>query len=330
MRRILLSFFALLSLSAESIAQTSDFESQTLLNNDTFYVNYSNPFNDAGFDDGSIHFPYVWDTAFGGSWSTGFAYSNKKNDSTSGYMNQYSAKPARGYNGSDKYAVYWAGYGEPRPVTIKYRQWFVPHGLYYTNSTYAYNSMRDGDFVAKKFGGTSGNDSDWFMVTAIGYLNGARKKDTVNFYLADFRFANNAQDYIVKDWRMVNLTPLGAVDSFKFILRSSDVGMFGMNTPAYFCLDNVTVGIPIVGLGKDLSASVAKVFPNPATDHLFVELKDASIKTASIYGMNGSLISAKDLTADKVEFNTSTFSPGMYLLKLEGPAGVASVRFIKQ
>ncbi|MEZ4953573.1 MAG: DUF4465 domain-containing protein [Saprospiraceae bacterium] len=35
---------------------------------------------------------------------------------------------------------------------------------------------------------------------------------------------------------------LGHVDSL-FTLSSSDAGVFGMNTPAYFCLDNLTLGI---------------------------------------------------------------------------------------
>ena len=33
--------------------------------------------------------------------------------------------------------------------------------------------------------------------------------------------------------------PNNLLDSVQFKLVSSDVGQFGMNTPAYFCLDNV-------------------------------------------------------------------------------------------
>ena len=237
MRKLLLLAAALFTGVAH--AQLATFENQTLIKPDTFFVNYSNPLIDAGFDDGGVHFPYVWDTTYGGAWSTGFAFSNMKDSMTSGYTNRYSAKAAEGYNGSEKYSVYWAGYGSSKGVSLTSGKRFLPQGFYVTNSTYAYNSMRDGDFVSKKFGGVSGNDSDWFKLTINGYLNGSMKSEKVTFYLADFRYPS-AVDYIVKDWRLCDLTDLGAVDSLAFSLTSSDTGAFGMNTPAYFALDDVT------------------------------------------------------------------------------------------
>jgi hypothetical protein len=41
---------------------------------------------------------------------------------------------------------------------------FNGQGVYVTNTTYAYNSMRDGDMFAKKFGGPTGNDPDWYKL----------------------------------------------------------------------------------------------------------------------------------------------------------------------
>ena len=61
----------------------------------------------------------------------------------------------------------------------------------------------------------------------------------VEFYLADYRFADNGEDYIVDTWEYIDLSSLGAVKSLEFGLSSSDVGDFGMNTPAYFALDTV-------------------------------------------------------------------------------------------
>ena len=57
-----------------------------------------------------------------------------------------------------------------------------------TNSTYAAISMRDGDSFAKKFGGGSGDDPDFFAVTFTGFEGfGATGNVTgnVKFYLAD-------------------------------------------------------------------------------------------------------------------------------------------------
>src|SRR5690606_13300086 len=107
-----------------------------------------------------------------------------------------------------------------------------------TNSTYAYYSMKDGDAFAKKFGGVTGNDPDWFKLTIKMYFQGIFN-DSVDFYLADFRFTDNSQDYIVKDWQSINLSSYGSMDSLSFELSSSDIGMWGMNTPAFFCIGGI-------------------------------------------------------------------------------------------
>ena len=62
---------------------------------------------------------------------------------------------------------------------------------------------------------------------------------TVDFYLADYRFADNSKDYIVENWEYVDLSSLGVVKSLEFSLNSSDAGVFGMNTPAYFAMDDL-------------------------------------------------------------------------------------------
>lgn len=171
-----------------------------------------------------------------GSWS-GFGYSTMRDSLTAGYLNQYSAITASGYN-SSTYAIVSA-YGNVRTVLTGNASGKLVSGFYVTNSTYAYLSMRDGDMFAKKFGGTSGTDPDWFKLTVTAYRNGALKQSFVDVYLADFRSADSTQDYILKNWQWVDLITLGEVDSLEFNLTSSDTGSFGMNTPAYFCLDNL-------------------------------------------------------------------------------------------
>jgi len=112
-------------------------------------------------------------------------------------------------------------------------------GLYVTNNNYAYYSMLNGDLYAKKFGGDSGDDPDWFLLTITGKDASGAVVDSVGFYLADYQFADNSQDYIVNTWEYFDLTELGIVKSLEFSLSSSDMGSNGMNTPGYFALDTV-------------------------------------------------------------------------------------------
>jgi hypothetical protein len=50
-----------------------------------------------------------------------------------------------------------------------------------------------------------------------------------------------ALDYIVSQWTTVDLLALGNASRLTFNLDSSDNGPFGMNTPAYFALDNLSM-----------------------------------------------------------------------------------------
>lgn len=182
---------------------------------------------------GGVTFSNRFDNGFQ-YWSGGFAVSNQRNDTTAGYTNMYAAATASGFN-SQNYAVGQGGAKVKMPGTKNVS------GVYVTNSTYAYQSMKQGDQFAKKFGGATGNDPDYFKLEVTGYSNGSLKDTSVVFMLADFRFADNMQDYIVKQWTWVDLTALKDADSLVFKLASSDTGQFGMNTPAYFAIDNFSV-----------------------------------------------------------------------------------------
>jgi len=69
---------------------------------------------------------------------------------------------------------------------------------------------------------------------------------TVDFYLADYRFDNNSEDYIIDNWTWVDLSLLGDVVGLEFSIDSSDKEAFGINTPAYFAMDNLNA-VPIPG-----------------------------------------------------------------------------------
>lgn len=171
------------------------------------------------------------------SWA-GFGYSNQTDATTPGYDNQFSAIAGGGVEGSSNYGVaYVDSFSEVYP-TISLPSTSHIQGLYVTNTSYAGLSMRDGDWTAKKFGGATGNDPDFFLLTATGTKNG-QTTGTANFYLADYRFSDNSKDYIVTDWRWFDLTGLGGATAVSFSLTSSDNGNWGMNTPAYFAIDNV-------------------------------------------------------------------------------------------
>jgi hypothetical protein len=172
----------------------------------------------------------------------GWAVSNHTDTTTPGFGNQFSAYPGSGAAGSSNYGV---AYTDSATITLPFATTVI--GGDFTNTTYPTLSMQQGDSFAKKFGGVSGDDPDFFNITIEGWLDNAFV-DSVIFDLADYT-GPSLDDYIVTDWTYVDLSGLGTVDQLRFTFASSDVGSFGINTPTYFAMDNLAyVPEPSTGL----------------------------------------------------------------------------------
>jgi hypothetical protein len=112
--------------------------------------------------------------------------------------------------------------------------------------------MLNGDQFAKKFGGESGNDPDFFKLTIEGEDASNNSVGTVDFYLADYRFADNSKDYIVDSWERVDLSSLKGATELSLEFTSSDNDpQFGLNTPAYAAIDNLVLNSSKSAQGKD-------------------------------------------------------------------------------
>ena len=185
----------------------------------------------------SVLYNSAWDFW---SWS-GTAISQFNDVTTSGSANQLSAsyKDATtgfgGYGGSKTFAVVF----DDGNITFDdgATEGTFDH-FWVTNNTYAALSMKDGDQFAKQF---SYADQDWFKLVITAFdKNDNPTGTTIEFYLADFRTATSPG--IITEWTKVNLLPLGNnVHKVTFTFDSSDVGMWGMNTPGYFCFDNLAI-----------------------------------------------------------------------------------------
>ena len=198
----------------------------------------NNTTNSQGWSNSGVHFSnsYTFDSQNNFSYWSGVSYSRVNAGNVSGYENQYASKPGPGSEGSEHYAILDNSFSGDAVVTFGAQVQLSSIDI--SNTAYTYFSMRDGDQFSKKFGGDSGNDADFFKLEIQGF-RGSASTGTVEFFLADYRFENNSQDYIVDAWNRVNVSNLGAIDSLKFALSSSDNGQFGMNTPAYFAMDRI-------------------------------------------------------------------------------------------
>jgi hypothetical protein len=227
-------------------------------------------------------------SSFGDYWS-GWAYSKKQDTTSVDYStNDISAIAGIGQNNSDAYGVAYVNAFSPERNRITFVEKVLIDNAYFTNTTIAYRSMQNGDFVAKKFGGATGNDPDFYRLDITGWNNGAPIADTIRFYLADFRDTNNANDYIINNWTNVNLTSLGLVDSITYSVASSDTSSLGINTPTYFCMDNLST--TVVGFNEYAKEIEIAIFPNPIHQSFYIRNATNLNQEIFIYAMNGACV----------------------------------------
>lgn len=281
-----------------------------------------------GFTADHAFYENTYDAAWD-SW-TGFSVSNITDNTTAGWANQYSAFPGVGANGSANYGIYYPSGGIDLST--------VSNGVYLdsvkiSNTTYAAISMRDGDSFGKQFGsiynangvedGTNGEDyfRIWIMAEYVG-----GQLDSMEFYLADYRFADPNDDYIIDEWVNVDLSafdqPVARLD-FRF--ESSDMGQWGINTPTYFAIDDLS--FTSTADIKELSFEM-NVYPNPVVDVLNISAPGMAGQIL-LTDLNGNVINETNFN-NSTSLDASQLSSGAYIVQLIDTEGnIARSTFVK-
>ena len=258
----------------------------------------------------------------------GYTVSNMTDVNTAGFGNQYSVYAGNGSDGSENFGVY-----TPEAIISSVSSQAIRiNSFKITNTTYAAISMRDGDAFAKQFGSitdASGevdgtNGEDFFKVWVIGENADASQKDSLEFYLADYRFSDNTLDYILDTWEIVDLSSLSInVDKLTFRIESSDNASWGMNTPAFFAIDDVEYELTTF---IDENALVSlEVYPNPVNNILNIKGAKGQL---TLTNASGKVVSSKKLMNTSI-IDMTNFSQGVYFLKLDTATGSVVRKIIK-
>jgi hypothetical protein len=263
-----------------------------------------------GFSSAGMRFVNHYNTEF--SYWSGFAVSQKTDTITNGFSNQYSAYAGSAFDGT-KFGLGYAS----SPIFMRNEESASPKRLRsfrFTNNTYAALSMKNGDDFSKKFGGISGDDPDFFILKVYNFSGGIIT-DSAAYYLADYRSANNNEDYIVKNWKLAEPNFQNPFDSIGFHLLSSDNGSFGMNTPAYFCIDHLETEMQTAS--HKLWSETRMCYPNPASDKLFLK-STAGLRSYEIFQADGKKVALGKLdSGGKTGIDLTDLLPGIYQLRGE-------------
>lgn len=213
---------------------------------DNLYVEYAgtSPEIYKGYHDSSSDLQFNTTTDGYGFSSGGIAISQWNDLTTADFSNQCSVffgdnnQKNGGNNKSKTFAVsYVSSFNDAPSMNFKTAnaEYIIDHA-YFTNNTHAALTMTNGNNFAKKL---SYDAKDWFKLVVEGFSAAGKSTGTVEFYMADFRTQNAGG--IVNQWKRVDLSSLGKVHKLSFTMDGSDKGEYGVNTPTYFCVDDIAV-----------------------------------------------------------------------------------------
>lgn len=173
----------------------------------------------------SGNFVAMQTVSYGGTYVTGAVVTNITDTTFKDYKDAYKSI-AGGAEGGKNYVVWYEDGFSGNDIKLKTPA--VVPGMYVCNNTYAYSSMKYGDAIA----GEPFGEDDYLLLHIGGTLDGKVVDTEVEFYLAKGK-------NIVTEWTYVDLKQLGTVDAIFFTMTGSRTGDYGLNTPTYFCIDNL-------------------------------------------------------------------------------------------
>lgn len=329
MKKFLLTLTSLATISISFGQYWCDFEDITLSTESAWYGQDQVIDGDTILISGYCSLENNYNSAWGSF--AGWSVSNYTDNTTPGWGNQYSAITGGGDFSANYGVCYVSAFNGNAIYYNDYPEYF--DYVMVTNTTYAYFAMLNGDSFSKPFGADTNaqgiidgtNGEDWFLLTIYGLAaDSSRTGDSINFYLADYRFSNDADDYIINEWTLVDLSQIQPIYGIEFELSSSDTsGGFGMNTPAYFALDNFGFYDGI----NEITTSELVIYPNPTNGILNVLVESGTL--VSVFDSNGKLVLEQTASDEDLILDLSAFENGIYFFQTISDGLVSTQKVIK-
>lgn len=207
--------------------------------------------------------------------------------------------------------AFYSPFMSARPVDMAFTDGksYEAVSVYVNLNSYSYYSIEYGDSFTRAF-----TNGDKFTLTIHGVAPDETEK-SVEVSLASY---SNGDLTINRGWKCVDLSELGTVNEIYFTMASTDSGDYGMNTPAYFCIDKLCV--------KEVEgSSVGSIMQN---NHNAISY-DRSSSTIALDGLDFAIIydmvGNRLMTIEGNSGDVSSLSAGVYVVK----SGNSSLKFVK-
>lgn len=269
-------------------------------------------------------------TSYGGLAWNGFTVSKNASDASADYLldTQWGCMAKGGISAVNSNEIY---VDAERPyIVANYSSWetenslsitfndgnlYTLNGMYVTNSPYPYYTNIAGDDFANGLT----NEGDYFKVIAYG-VKADNSVETAEFTLAEFKNGSLQQ---VTEWTWWDLSSLGTIKEVYFTMESSDTGQWGINTPAYFCMDRIMASNPV-------ESGIEKSVVNNNTTEIYYSANNIYVTTATatlvkVYSINGIEVLSQMISEGTTSVSTATLANGIYVVKV----GAKAIKFSK-
>lgn len=173
---------------------------------------------------------------------------------------------------------------------------------------------------------------DWLITPSIALTSGSE-------YVLSFDWGSYSADYWMDNFKVaygIGNTPndltmelmdttfvgTGALESISFNITPSVTGNYNFGFYVYsnpdqggVAIDNVSVDI--VTSSKTIGSGELSVYPNPATDHIFIESNNELVKEVLIKDMLGKTLKVVNETTTINNIDISSLPVGTYLIEIE-------------
>ena len=260
------------------------------------------------------HYDEDWDTPY---WE-GFIYTNETDTETNSY-NNFSAAAGEGNDGSSNYATCYMGFYGTSGIKIdtEHSVDFTNRGAYFCLPAYVsmYVGDENGSFA----------ENHYYYSVKITAFAGETEVANREVVMADFREGAN---YKMDEWTFVDLSWIANADSLFFEAQGNDtVGGWGLNTPAYFCMDDFGATNPgpvYVSNNIAESLSIDAYFDAAGMLNLSCESR---INDVYVYDIAGRLVKTVAVNDNNVSMPFDVVN-GMYIISATTEKGMATCKVI--
>lgn len=144
-----------------------------------------------------------------------------------------------GCDGSNTFAIVYGNSESAASFNLSAGAEYIIENIQICPTAYVYGVITEGNPFGNNPGQHLRDIGGWFKVTATGYDADGNEIGTVEKYLCDYRSSSSIVE-LSTIWQSWSLSELGKINRVMIDFDGSDMGDYGLNTPSYLAIDNIT------------------------------------------------------------------------------------------